>query len=77
MAEKRTGSAIDVWMHGFVYERFGIDWDQLAAFVGNREPSNLQRRGHIEGGGYQRFKCARNDVVVVPKARVPLEIGVI
>ena len=25
----------------------------------------------------QRFKCARNDVVVVPKARVPLEVGVI
>ena len=52
MAEKRTGPAIDVWVHGFVYESFEIDWDQPAAFVGKREPSNLQRRGHIEGGGY-------------------------
>ena len=75
MAEKGTGPAIDVWKHGFVYERFRIDCDQQAAFVGKLEPSNLQRRGHIEGGGYQRFKCARNDVV--PKARVPREIGVI
>ena len=43
MAEKETGSAFDVWVHGFVYESFGIDWDQQAAFVGKREPSNLQR----------------------------------
>ena len=46
-------------------------------FVGKGEPSDLQRRGHIEGGGYQRFKCAWNDVVVVPKSRVLLKIGVI
>ena len=33
VAEKGTGSAIDVWVHGFVYESFGIDWDQPAALA--------------------------------------------
>ena len=56
---------------------FRIDWGQQATFVGKREPSNLQRRGHFTGGGYQHFKSAWNDVVVVPKVRVPLEVGVI
>ena len=37
VAEKGTGPAIDVWVHGFVYESFGgIDKDQPAEFVGKR-----------------------------------------